>query len=55
MQNRDRLDADWEAISTYESEEAIPCEAAVRPENAWKNRDDCPLPCKFVIKFSGLT
>lgn len=49
LRNRDRLDADWEEIKAYESEEAVPCEAAQRPENARKNRDGCPIPCKLTI------
>ncbi len=50
LKNRDRLDADWEGINTYESEEAVPCEAAGRPENAKKNRAGCPIPCtSFLI------
>uniref|UniRef100_A0A0X3PZ41 Receptor-type tyrosine-protein phosphatase-like N n=1 Tax=Schistocephalus solidus TaxID=70667 RepID=A0A0X3PZ41_SCHSO len=44
LRNRDRLDADWAAISSYESEEAVPCEAANKPENACKNREGCPVP-----------
>ncbi|VDK72610.1 unnamed protein product, partial [Dibothriocephalus latus] len=44
LRNRDRLDADWAAISSYESEEAVPCEAANKPENACKNRASCPVP-----------
>uniref|UniRef100_A0A5K3FEA6 Protein-tyrosine-phosphatase n=1 Tax=Mesocestoides corti TaxID=53468 RepID=A0A5K3FEA6_MESCO len=44
LRNRDRLDADWEEISTYESEEAVPCECARRPENVHKNREGCPVP-----------
>lgn len=49
LRNRDRLDADWEEINAYESEEAVPCEAAKRPENACKNRAGCPIPCKFQL------
>ncbi len=48
LRDGDRLDADWAAISNYESEEAVPCEAASRPENAFKNRAGCPLPCKLA-------
>ncbi|VDK34847.1 unnamed protein product [Taenia asiatica] len=44
LRNRDRLDADWEEVNTYESEEAVPCESAKRPENAHKNREGCPIP-----------
>ena len=46
LRNRDRLDADWEEINAYESEEAVPCESARRPENAQKNREGCPVPCE---------
>ncbi|VUZ56937.1 unnamed protein product [Hymenolepis diminuta] len=44
LRNRDRLDADWEELNAYESEEAVPCEAARRSENACKNRAGCPIP-----------
>ncbi|KAL5110441.1 Receptor-type tyrosine-protein phosphatase-like N [Taenia crassiceps] len=44
LRNRDRLDADWEEVNTYESEEAVPCESAKRPENIHKNREGCPIP-----------
>lgn len=47
LRNRDRLDADWEEVNTYESEEAVPCESAKRPENVHKNREGCPIPCEF--------
>lgn len=49
LRNRDRLDADWEEVNTYESEEAVPCESARRPENAQKNREGCPIPCECTI------
>nr|CDS26483.1 receptor type tyrosine protein phosphatase [Hymenolepis microstoma] len=44
LKNRYRLDADWEEINAYESDEAVPCEAAGRLENACKNRAGCPIP-----------
>ncbi|KAL5971226.1 Receptor-type tyrosine-protein phosphatase-like N [Taenia solium] len=44
LRNRDRLDADWEEVNTYESEEAVPCESAKRSENTHKNREGCPIP-----------
>ncbi|VDD83059.1 unnamed protein product [Mesocestoides corti] len=52
LRNRDRLDADWEEISTYESEEAVPCECARRPENVHKNREGCPVPCELCLALS---
>lgn len=54
LRNRDRLDADWEELNAYESEEAVPCEAARRSENACKNRAGCPIPCKFPIYIENI-
>ncbi|VDM16175.1 unnamed protein product [Hydatigera taeniaeformis] len=56
LRNRDRLDADWEEVSTYESEEAVPCESAKRPENAHKNREGCPIPyeqTRVMLSYRG--
>ncbi|KAL3310725.1 Receptor-type tyrosine-protein phosphatase N2 [Cichlidogyrus casuarinus] len=48
LDDKSRLDKDWQSICSYEAEDSVICEAATRQSNLLKNRPSAPLPCEHL-------